>query len=439
MKKKINLNVTVFLLIIFTISLLNIVDASNQGVEELENRTSSIMPEFSKHKLFSGEFFREYDDYFSDTFAFRYFFIQTSKRIKDMKGINSGDSVEIVPTEGINVGDVLVEDNEESNEGSSQLSDFQGSKNDDYINKENINETLLEKTDFGKILVVNDTAMEIHFFNEDASIKYAYSINFLQSKIKKDVKVYSMLVPTQIEFIAKKKYKDISYSQKENIEFINSHFNENVTSIDVYSMLEKNKDKYLYFRTDHHWTALGAYYAYHSFIDQIGGIPVSLDKYEASTRNNFLGTTYRVTLKENLKNRPDSIKYYIPFTEHKFWVYQPDPILKGSAVSEEYIGDYSPYGLFLGGDYPLGLIETNLNNGKKIVIVKDSYANAFIPFLIPHYEEIYIIDPRMYKGDFTKLIEDKGIQEVLVLNYALISRDASFANLITNLVLDNGN
>jgi hypothetical protein len=75
------------------------------------------------------------------------------------------------------------------------------------------------------------------------------------------------------------------------------------------------------------------------------------------------------------------------------------------------------YRIFLSGDRPLGKISTEVKNEKKILIIKDSYGNAFIPFLIPHYEEIYIVDPRQYKSNVLKLIKDNGIQEVLFLNY----------------------
>jgi len=80
------------------------------------------------------------------------------------------------------------------------------------------------------------------------------------------------------------------------------------------------------------------------------------------------------------------------------------------------------YSVFLGGDHPLGQIITTVNNGKKLAIIKDSYGNAFIPFLLPHYQEIFVIDPRHYQGDLGKLVKDNGIQELLVLDYAMAPR-----------------
>jgi hypothetical protein len=92
------------------------------------------------------------------------------------------------------------------------------------------------------------------------------------------------------------------------------------------------------------------------------------------------------------------------------------------------------YGIFMGGDQPLAKITTNVKNGKKIAVIKDSYANAFIPFLLPHYEEIYVVDPRQYTHNFLDLVKKNGIQNVLILNYSFITENNGFADLMREMV-----
>lgn len=242
-----------------------------------------------------------------------------------------------------------------------------------------------------------------------------------------------MLIPTQIEFTAREKYKDISSSQREAIDLVNENFNSRIEPINVYDVLSANSDKYIYFRSDHHWTALGAYYAYTSFAKHIGDDPVSLDTYEVDKVENFLGSLYAITLDKNVKKSPDTIYLYKPFLDHEYHIYYSGP-LKMNVLDMSHATKERKYRIFMSGDRPWGRIKTEVNNGKKIVVVKDSYGNAFVPFLIPHYEEIYIVDPRQFTLNIKTFIEEKEIDEVLFLNYILATSDVDFANIIRQML-----
>ena len=92
------------------------------------------------------------------------------------------------------------------------------------------------------------------------------------------------------------------------------------------------------------------------------------------------------------------------------------------------------YGIFLFGDVPLGKITTGTGNGRRIAVIKDSYANAFIPYLASHYEEIYVIDPREFHLPLHDFLRDQGVQEVLVLNYTIFAGDDGYLTMLERVI-----
>jgi len=118
-------------------------------------------------------------------------------------------------------------------------------------------------------------------------------------------------------------------------------------------------------------------------------------------------------------------------SEYNVWYEGP---VKLKVIDMYHATQKNKYRVFISGDRPLGIIKTEVSNGKKILIIKDSYGNAMVPFLLPHYEEIYVVDPRQYGKNIFNLIQDNEIQEVLFLNYALIVGDNSFADLIIKVM-----
>lgn len=285
----------------------------------------------------------------------------------------------------------------------------------------------------GSMLILKDRAMEVYSFSNNESSFYAGIINSFEERIGGSVKVYSLLAPTQVEFIENEKYKTMSTSQKKVIEYVNQHFNENIIPVNAYEALRSNRDKYLYFRTDHHWTALGAYYAYTAFADAIEEKPVPIEKYEVGKVEDYLGSTYSATLNKKLQSHPDTIYYYKPFIKHEYRVYY-EGSLKMNLLDMSHATKKNKYRIFLSGDRPLGKITTEVQNGKKILIIKDSYGNAFVPFLLPHYNEIYIVDPRQFKKNIIEFVKENGIQEVLFLDYVPAANMKNFSQLILDMM-----
>lgn len=399
-------NTILFLIIIFVLTSINLGNPAKPTVSEVEKRVLAPLPSFTMEALFSGNYFRGFEAYFSDTFAFRDTIAQAGAAVRELRGIKVGDQANIFVNHNTGIGGQ--------------------EKPGDPTSLGNSNGQLM-----GTVLLLSDRALEVNKFNPQTTKIYAGAINQLQKQLGETI-VYSLLAPTQIEFAAQE-YRELSDSQAQVISYVNKRLVPEVLRVDVYQTLRQHAGEYIYFRTDHHWTALGAYYAYAEFVKNTGSEPVPLSYYQSGQQDGFKGSFYNLTLDKTLAEKPDTLIYYQPFISSKFIIYNPEgtqeiPILKMDNLNTEY-----KYAVFLGGDHPLGRITTSVTNGKKIAVIKDSYGNAFIPFLLPHYQEIFVIDPRHYKEDLGKLVRDNGIQELLVLDYAVAPRFEAYVKSLQQL------
>lgn len=399
--KKDRLNLILFIVTLFFLGAFNIFAYDKPTVSLLENRALNTMPQISLKTLLNGEYFRDYEEYFADTFLFRESLVRISGKMEILRGLPTKDRAYVTVHGGANVAP--------------------GEKDNSVITE-------------GRILVYEDRAMELHRYNEDAGRYYAQTLNAFASRLPEKVNAYSLLIPTQIEFFNEKIYKNLSSPQNETISQINNYLTQDkIISINAYNILKNHSNEYIYFRTDHHWTSLGAYYAYSKFITAIGNEPIPIDDYETMVVEGFLGTTYRIVLDPILAEHPDTVTIYKPFISQEYQVFYDDAVTL-DLLDMSYAEQNGKYGIFLGGDHPLGRIKTAIKNGKSIAVVKDSYGNAFIPFLIPHYQDIYIIDPRSFKEDAVEFIKEEGIQEVLFLNYVLAADNKNFTNHLKRIM-----
>ncbi len=395
MKKVLYANIVLFLATLFCLGFLNVI-SDKPTISQLENRALKERPKLIAEKLFAGNYCKEFEEYFADTFIFRENFVNLSRDIKELRGFSREDQATIVDHTGANF-------------------------------------AAGEPGKTGSILLLKDRAMYIHYFNPQALGLYATAINNLQERISDGVKIYSLIAPTQIEFVANKKSKEVSAPEKNSIDFVNKRLHR-VTPVDAYATLKESWGEYLYFRTDHHWTALGAYRAYTALMKATGDKAVPLEKYAVQELAPFLGSLHTITLNKNLEKKPDTLQLYQPFTEHQYYVYWSSTPVQREVLEMAHAQNKNKYGIFLGGDIPLGKIVTEVKNGKKMLVIKDSYGNAFVPFLIPHYEEIYVVDPRHYKEGVVQLIRDNKIQEVLFINNTDTLIEEDFPKLLLKLV-----
>ena len=274
--------------------------------------------------------------------------------------------------------------------------------------------------------VANDTAYQYYTFNEAQSKRYAELINKLSASLEGKANVYDMVVPLHYQVsplrdsLMAKNPK--ASDGKASIDYIYNKLSSNVTSVDAYSEMLQRNDEYLYYRTDHHWTARGAYYAYVAFCKEKGIAPTPLSSYQRLQFDGFLGTLYAEHGQpQDMKDNPDYVEAFVPIGVNEETVYNSN----GTKINELAIvytkaDKYTAgnkYLAFIGGDQPLIEIHNpNINNGSSIVVIKESYGNAFVPFLVDSYEYVYVIDYRHWSGDLADFVIDRGIDDVLFLN-----------------------
>lgn len=232
--------------------------------------------------------------------------------------------------------------------------------------------------------------------------------------------LHVMIVPTA-DNIYPDKLPDNApcYAQSELMEKVAGILNDNYV-IDVTDTLNSHKTEYIYYGTDHHWTTLGAYYAYLEWAEEMDMTPVSYNVETVS--EHFFGTLHSKT---NLVVKPDTIEAYVlqsePDTDIKVY-YDFSDEYKNSLYEEKHLETKNQYGYFLDDNHAFIRIERENpspeTEGKSLFVIKDSYANCLIPFLTNHYETIYVLDLRYYKGSLFSMLETydtEGSMDILVL------------------------
>ncbi len=254
---------------------------------------------------------------------------------------------------------------------------------------------------------------------------YASVINKLYDAVKDDSRVFSVVVPTGRALAGVKRQTRKYRTVEEQLTTVNESLKPGIFGVDALSTMANHVDEYLYFRTDHHWTALGAYYAYRSLAESAGFRPLSLDQLEERVQAKyFLGSIYRRKRSAAMRRHPDRVTYFVPPVTHEGVRYsrqRPKRPTASPFLRENLRG----YKMFLGGDHPLMVANTSVDNGKSVMLVKNSYGNPFAIFLLAHYERVVVVDYRYQKKPLAKLIDEYEIDDLVFLNVSSLSASRS--------------
>jgi len=435
--KKLRLDAIAFIIILGGLGLANLLNTNKETVSSLENRALKAKPELTVSTLFSGQYFKDFEDYYSDTFINRDSIVRVSRDIKDSLSLSEPGVTLVVAREStgsINDPPPTVEAVPSATPTASPAGDTtlptqsaepqQQSQTPEPTPTPTPARTFEEDETVGYYLIVDGQAVQLFKFNREGMDYYAQVLNEYRERLGEDVTIYSMIPPTASEFIKLKRYKDITDSQNDAMDYLYGKLDPGIVTINVYDALNQHKDEYIFFKTDHHWTALGAYYGYEAFMKATGQTPVPLESYETAQVEGYLGSSYTKTLSKELEKNPDTIQLYLPFTQYEYTMYEGNNARKADVIDMQYAtGKWDKYLIFLSnGGATWSVIKSDVHNGKKILVMKDSFGNAWVPFLMPHYEEIYVVDARFYSKSFTgmnilEFIEHHGIDEVVFLFY----------------------
>jgi len=255
--------------------------------------------------------------------------------------------------------------------------------------------------------------------------EYASVLNRLREVVDPATRIFSMVVPTGRSLKGFEDRERKYLIVEEQLDTLNEHLDPGVLGVDAMSVMSEHADEYLFFRTDHHWTALGAYYAYRTLAEAAGLRPLSIDEFdkrEGSRR--FLGSLYRRNRTWKMRSLADTVDYYVPPVTHEAVRYsrmRPKRAVESTFLREEY----GTYKMFLGGDHPLMVAQTGVRNGKSVMLVKNSYGNPFAIYLLSHYERVVVVDYRHQKRALPDLVDEYEIDDLVILNISSLSASRS--------------
>ena len=276
----------------------------------------------------------------------------------------------------------------------------------------------------GGVYVVGSAGYEMYNYVGSLAEKYQSTVNAVADSLSGVSQVYAMAIPLSSGItLPDELFSDIPGSDQAQAEKdILAGMGQNVKTIPLHDVMMSHRTEYIYFRTDHHWTALGAYYAYVQFCTAKGITPHNLSDYEVSQFPGFLGSFYNDGGKPDaMKNDPDTVNAYNPVSataSMKYGDNENSTLTGGQVIFDESTASASlKYGTFIMGDNPFTVIENpEVSNGESCIVVKESFGNAFVPFLVDHYQTVYVVDYRYYSGSVTQLARDKGVKDVLFVN-----------------------
>lgn len=272
----------------------------------------------------------------------------------------------------------------------------------------------------GSLYLNGDSAYELFYFSEKAVRAHASLLNTVQAMFPK-VKLSAMIVPNSFGVILDPKVQEklASSGMDQAIAYSYSLMDKRVNTVNVFDALSVHKKEYIYFRTDHHWTQLGAYYAYQEYCKSMGYSTKPLSDYQKLDFPEFYGTFYFfMNRPESLKGHPDQVTAYQGNMNSMQYTDSKGNLQEGKLINDaSQMLPGNKYNCFMLGDH--GYVEIH-NEGaprkKSILVLKDSYGNAFVPLLAQDYRDVYVVDYRHYQGNASSLIREKGIEEILFLN-----------------------
>lgn len=348
-----------FLLILLVILIANIL-LPNRGFSEKENRVLASRPSAQLSQIASGRFEQKYETYVNDQFLLRDFWV----------GLKAGTDRLLGKTKANGV----------------------------YLGKDGY---LMEEFQPPTQDQLNATA--------GAMIAFAQK--------HPELKQYALIAPNAVNILSDKlpafapatdqnPYLDAMKTSLESA---------GVTFIDVRDTLTKHKDENVYYKTDHHWTTTGAYYAYLAAANAMDINTGTVSYEQAPVTKEFKGT---LSAKSGFRSgETDEIDVFFQKGDAVPSIvnYVDEQQKSASFYDTSKLETRDKYALFFGGNYAQVKISTPIEENRTLLVLKDSYANCLIPFLAPHYRTIIMVDPRYYYGDLEELLLVENVQEVLYL------------------------
>ncbi len=287
-------------------------------------------------------------------------------------------------------------------------------------------------SDASGLLHIDDRVLEVCGYDEDTAANYASLVSKAADALAGSTNVYCLLIPTAYGIVVPDDIKpqlDNYYDQSANMNDVFSKMSANVIKANCFNHLMMHRDEYVYFRTDHHWTQLGAYYAYETFCQAKGVEPYTLDQRELSTFDGFYGTLAQDG------QAPDTVFAYHPHSQTATMQFTDK---NGTTLDWPIIMDVSDwaasskYNTFAAGDNPMTVFTNpEVTDGSVGIIVKESYGNALLPLIVDHYATVYEIDYRYWQGNLISFANEVGAKDLIFANNMMMVSSILVGDLST--------
>jgi hypothetical protein len=391
---------------------------------ELERRDlteAPVLPAWESDSLQSGQFTEHVSRWFSDTEPFREQLLQVSMWLDRHMGLTIGEGEEQVTFHAADQ-----QSNDDADAEELGLTDDREIA--DYENRQNADEAAKIA---GAGIIICGKPGEVRamsaYHGKDGGKRYADVCNAYKRAFP-GVNVYCMVIPTAVEFYCPDVAKESTRSELSTIRSTYAQLDDSVKAVDIYTVLGKHAGEDIYLRTDHHWAPLGAYYAAERFA-RVAGVPYrDLSEYNREVVHGFVGTMYGYSHDMSVKESPEDFVYYTPKDsdyETTYVVYTVDKsyrvIAEAAAYTGPFFGHFSDgssgaYCVFMGGDSKITQVRTSQQNGRRLLILKDSFGNALVSYLFGSFEEVHVVDGRYFTKNMCEYVEQNGITDILFCN-----------------------
>ena len=412
----------------------------------LEKRELARFPIPTIREAVSGDWQKKVSNWYVDSYPIRENMIAVQAKSEDFYGIrdrvlygDTGEVAEEIPdADNVEKAPVIdlnsIDDTEEMSAKADAVNDINevptvDVQNANMVSDEGVNENVANDADIkvkpeaaGTIYVADKRGFSLYYFSKKNADTYASMINTVKQKVGDSVNMYDIIVPNSfgVNFDESVQESMNASNQGDAINYIYKRLDSSINAVETYKILRDNNSEYLYFNTDHHWTAKGAYYAYRSFCDKKGIVAHSLSDFKQKKFSGFVGSFYAYSKQSKaIGSNPDTVEAFVPMGTNSETITPK----KGKSYGYKIISDGSKLGksnkylTFIGGDQPLIKIKNpKIDDGSTCVIIKESYGNAFVPFLVDHYQYVYVVDYRYYSGNATKLAQKHPNTDLIFLN-----------------------
>ena len=420
-------------------------------VSEKEKRTLQTFPAFSLSAVADGSYFSDISLWFSDTFPGRDSWILAAQRLESLYGKSSvtvygtasaGDEIPVVSA---------TEDSPENTEPTDAVSDNAENEEADPTAEPEPTATPEpewggkdpndELVTLGAVIQIGDSAYTYTSFSQYYSDVYAANVTHAADLLEGKCRVFDVFVLHGTTLMLPRDYREsIGVACEEDVlSYVNSRMGDNVYCVDTYNSLLPHNGEYIYFRTDHHWTALGAWYAYAAWAETAGFEPVSLSEYEEIIQEPFYGSLYYQT-NQNGSLTPDQVYGYVPPGDVHLYINQGyDDSLTNRGYEQDlitFIHGSDKYMCFLTGDFPLcTFINNDITDGSACLLVKNSNGNPFSYYLTQHYQYVYVMDYRKYSHySLTEFADYYDVDDVIFCLSSGQAQSSSGNSLLNNFI-----